>query len=75
MESVLPLEVGGDVLVLVAQIRPDEPSNILFLSAVEVLHTPQRVCAKDDAPENIDSMLVTLDTAHLDMSKLKDDAE
>ena len=39
-----------EVVVLVMQIRPDEPSNILTLSAVEVLHDPQSVCAKDDAP-------------------------
>ena len=39
-----------DVLVVVAQIWPDEPSNILRLSAVELSHAPpQSVCAKDDA--------------------------
>ena len=36
MNSVLPLEVGVDVLVLVVQICPGEPSNIPFLYAVEV---------------------------------------
>ena len=59
----------------VVQIRPDEPSNIPSLSAVEVSHAPQSVCAKDDAPENISFMLATLDTSHLDMSPLNDDAE
>ena len=52
MESVLLLEevvVVVEVLVLSMQIRPDEPSNISSLSAVEVYHAPQRVCAKDDA--------------------------
>ena len=63
------------VLLLVAQIRPDEPSNIPSLSAVEVNHAPQSVCEKDDAPENIFPMLVTLDTSHLEMSALNDDAE
>ena len=39
------------VVVVVVQIRPDEPANILSLFAVEVSHaSPQRVCAKDDAP-------------------------
>ena len=59
-----------EVLVLVVQIRPDERKNIPSLSAVEVGHAPQSVCAKDDAPENIDSMLVTLDTSHLERSPL-----
>ena len=66
MEVVVPVE--GDVMevvvLIVVQIRPDEPSNIPSLSAVEVLHAPQSVCAKDDAPENICFMLVTLE--HLD---------
>ena len=66
METVLPLEIVGvvEVRVLVPQIRPDEPSNILSLSAVEVSHAPQSVCAKDDAPENIATMSVTLETSH-----------
>ena len=68
MEEVLPLEG-------VVQIRPNEPSNIPSLSAVEVSHaSPQRVCAKDDAPENISSMLVTLVTSHLEIPPLNDDA-
>ena len=63
-----------EIVVLVVQIRPDEPSNILSLSAVDVLHAPQSVCVKDDAPEKISSMLATLDTSHLEMSPLNDDA-
>ena len=47
--EVVVLEVV-EVVVLVMQSRPDEPSNILTLSAVEVLHDPQSVCAKDEAP-------------------------
>ena len=62
-------------IVLVVHIRPDEPSNIPALSAVEAIHAPpQSVCAKDDAPLNISSMVVALDTSHLDISPLKDDA-
>ena len=34
---------------LVAQISPDEPSNISSLVAFEVSHLPQSACAKDDA--------------------------
>ena len=68
----LPLEVG---VVLVVQIRPDDPSNIPFLSAVEVCHAPQSVCVNDVAPENISSMLVTLNTSHSERSVLNDDAE
>ena len=68
MEVVLLVEV-------VVQICPDESSNIPSLFAVEVSHMPQSVCAKDDAPKNICSMLVTLDTSHLERSRLNDDAE
>ena len=37
------VEVVKEVVVLVVQIRPDEPSNIPSLSAVEVPHAPQSV--------------------------------
>ena len=61
------------LVVLVVQIRPDEPSNIPSLSAVEMSHaSPQSVCAKDDAPKNICSMSVTLSTSHFEMSTLND---
>ena len=40
------LEVG---LLVVSRIRPNEPSNILFLSALEVSHAPLSVCENDDA--------------------------
>ena len=59
---------------LVPQIRPDESSNICSLFAVEVLHAPQSVRAKDNAPTNICFMLVTWDTSHLDMRRLNDGA-
>ena len=77
MEVVLLLAVVvvatlGLVVVWVVHIRPDEPSNIAILFAVEVLHAPQSVCAKDDAPENISSMSITLETSHLDMSLSND---
>ena len=77
MEVILPLKVVVVVeLVVVVQIRPDEPSNIPVLSAVEVSHAPpQSVCAKDDAPENMPSMVITLDTSHAEMSPLNDVAE
>ena len=77
MEVVLLVEVVvvAKVIKLSVHIRPDEPSNIPFLSAVEVYHEPQSVCAKDDAPENILSILVTLETSHLAISPLNDDAE
>ena len=68
MEGILLLD-------LVVQIRPDEPSNIPSFFADEVSHTPPSVCANEDAPENISSMSVTLDTSHLEMSPLNDDAE
>ena len=57
------------------QIRPDEPSNIPSLLAVEVYHAPQRVCVNDDARENIFPMVFTLHTSHLEISPLNDDAE
>ena len=71
IEVVLLLEA----VVVVVQMLPVEPSNIPLLSAAEVCHTPQRVCAKDDAPANICFMLVTLDTSHLETSLLNDNAE
>ena len=72
----MELVVVVEVVTLAVQSRPDEQSNIPSLPfAVEVNHAPQSVCAKDDAPENISSMLVTLDTSHLEMSLLNDDAE
>ena len=51
--SLLEVVVIVEVLIVVVQIRPDEPSNIAYWTAAEVLHAPQSVCAKDDAPENI----------------------
>ena len=42
-----------DVLAVVMQIRPGEPSNIASLFAVEVSHAPQSVCAKDGASLNM----------------------
>ena len=63
------------VVMVAAQSRPDDPSNIPSLFAVEVDHAPQSVCAKDDAPENISFMLVTLDTSQLEMSLLNNSAQ
>ena len=77
MEVGLLLEMAAvamEAFELVPQIRPDEPSNIPYLSAVEVRHAPQSGRAKDDASANICFMLVTLDTFHLDMSQLNDSA-
>ena len=51
-----------------------EPSNIPYLSAVEVLHPPQSSCAKDEALKNMPFILVTLDTFHLEMSLQLNDA-
>ena len=55
-------------------ICPGEPLKIPSLFALEVLHASQSVCSKDDAPEKVDSILITLDTSHLEMSTLNDDA-
>ena len=42
--------VLAEVVVAVAmQSRPEEPTNISVLSAVEVLHAPHSECEKDDA--------------------------
>ena len=73
MEVVVKVVV--EVLILMVQIRPDDPVNIPSFFAVEVSQAPQSVCAKDDAPENISFMPVTLDTSHLEMSLLNNDAE
>ena len=72
--KVLALLMGVVVVVevLVVQNFPGDPSNIEYLSAVEVIHLPQSVCVKDDARKNMASMSVTLDTSHLEMSQLND---
>ena len=78
MEVVLPkVVVVVEVVVLVGvvvQIPPGEPSNILVFFAVEVPHLPQRVCVKDEALENMPTMLVTLDTSQSERSRLNADA-
>ena len=57
--------VVAKVLILVVEIFPGDPVNISPLSAVDASHAwLHKVCAKDDAPENICSMLVTLVTSH-----------
>ena len=45
----MELAVAVAVLILVVPIRPDEPMNISSLCAVDVIHAPLSVCAKDDA--------------------------
>ena len=72
VDVLVVLVVRVVLVVVVVQIRPDEPANIPSLVAVEVLHSPQSVCANDDASENISSMSVTLDTSHLEISPLND---
>ena len=72
MEIALLVDVVVDVVV---QIRPGESSNIPPLSAVEVYHSPQSVCANADALKNMCFMLVTLDTCHFERSPLNDDAD
>ena len=69
------LDVVVKAVVLDVQSRPDDPTNISVLSAVKVLHAPQSVCEKDDAPLNMRFMVVSPDTSHLEMSPLNDDAE
>ena len=65
----------GVVVVVVHIIFPDEPEKISFLLAVDFCHAPQSVWENALAPLNIAFMLVTLDTSHLEMSPLNDDAE
>ena len=77
MQAVLPVDevVIVEVLVMITQIRPGESSNIPSLSAFEVLHLPQSVCVKDEAPLNISSMSFTPETSQFERSALNDDAE
>ena len=73
---VLVVEVVDLVVeVVVLQIRADEKANIPSFFAFEAYHAPQSVCANDDAPENISSIVVTLDTSHLEISPLNDGAK
>ena len=60
------------VVMMAAQIRPDDPSNILSCSALEADHWPQSARVNDEAAENISFMSVTLNTSHLEMSPLND---
>ena len=53
MQAVLLVEVVVEVVVLVVQSRPDEPKNISLSTAVEVIHAPHSVRAKDEAPLNM----------------------
>ena len=63
---------GADVHT-VSDIDPGDPSNMRFLVAFEWTQTaPQSCCLNDVALMNISSMLVTLDTSHLEMSPLND---
>ena len=72
VEMVVVVIVVVVVVVVVVQSLPPEPSNIPSLSAFEVGHTPQSVCANDDARRNMHGILVTLDTSHFERSLLND---
>ena len=55
----------------VGDIVPKQLANILVLLALDWTQAaPQSFCLNDAAPENISSMLVTLDTFHFEMSPL-----
>ena len=77
VEVLLLLEVSVVIKesILLGHSRPGDFLNISNLFAVEVTHTPLSVCSKDDVPENIITMSVTLETSHLERSPLNDDAE
>ena len=63
---------GADVHAVRA-IDPGEPSNMSLLLAFELTHsTPQSFWSNNAASVNILSILVTLDTSHLERSPLKD---
>ena len=72
VEAVVAVKAFGLVVI---QIRPDEPANIPYLSALEAIHSPQSVWENDDAPENMPLMVATLDTSHVYTSPLNDGAE
>ena len=74
--QILLVEVVVEVFVeLVMQILPDDPTNISVLLAVEVSHLPQSDCEKKCASWNMLCISVTLETSHLEISQLNDDAE
>ena len=77
MEVLLLFEVSVVIKesILFGHSCPGEFLNMSNLFAAEVTHTPLSVFSKDDAPENISPMFVTLDTSHLERSTLNDDAE
>ena len=66
--------MGADVHA-VRDIDPGDPVNMLSLLAFELTQSsPQIFFLKDVAKRNISSMLVTLDTSHLEISPVNDDA-
>ena len=65
------LAIVGATAHAVCDIEPEESSNIRVLVAFECTQAaPQSCCLKDFAPMNMWSMLVTLDTSHIEMSPL-----
>ena len=60
----------------VREIDPNDPTNISFLLAFEWTQAAlQSFCVNEAALLNMLSMLVTLDTSHLEMSPLNDDTD
>ena len=56
----------------IAEISPGDPLNISTFIAFELTHaSPQSTCSNELAPSNIEYMLVTSETSHLDKSWLK----
>ena len=61
-------------VVAVVHIDPGEFSNMRRFSALDLAHAPQSFRLNAVAPLNIADMSVTLDTSHLEMSPLNDNA-
>ena len=65
----------GDVVHIVLDIDPDDPANItLFLALEWTQAAPQSRRWNNIASRNMESMLLTLDTSHFEMSPLNDSA-
>ena len=64
---------GGADVHTVRDIDPDEPINVKVLGALEWTQAaPQSFRLNNIAPRNMESMLLTLDTSHFEMSPLND---
>ena len=71
LATVLCMALALVLVHIIWDIDPDEPANMLILVAFEYTQVvPQSSCLNILASMNMPSILITLDTSHLEMSPL-----